>query len=146
MSAVQVSPNASWVGWADGAPVSLLMALFVPAAGWLLDLQHLTLGAQIGEGEFGGEEGTQQAVLRTDPSSGQCRTGVGCLRCTCTHTSWDPLLRKPSVCILLGLGSEDSRLHACLCHTSLVHPKQLEIMQIWAAPVGFLMERDLDSE
>ena len=27
-------------------------------AGWLLNLQHLTLGAQIGEGEFGGEQGT----------------------------------------------------------------------------------------
>lgn len=70
--------QAGWEG-SGGAPVSFSMALFVPAAGWLLDLQHLTLGAQIGEGEFGGEKGTQQAVLRTDPSSGQHRTGVGYL-------------------------------------------------------------------
>lgn len=74
MSVVQVSLSASWEGRVDSAPVSLLMALFVPAAGWLLDLQHLTLGAQIGEGEFGGEEETQQAVPRADPqldSAGQ---------------------------------------------------------------------------
>lgn len=28
-----------------------------PTAGWLLNLQHLTLGARIGEGEFGGKWG-----------------------------------------------------------------------------------------
>ena len=76
ISALRVSLNANWVGWAGGAPASLSVALFVSAAGWLLDLQHLTLGAQIGEGEFGGEEGTQQAVFRIDLSTGQCRTGV----------------------------------------------------------------------
>lgn len=129
MSTLQVSPNASWVGRAGGAPGPLSVALSVPAAGWLLDLQHLTLGAQIGEGEFGGEEGAQQAVLRADPSTGWCRAGVGCLGSSHTLTSQDPLLRKPSMCINLGLGSEDSRLHACLSHASLVHPKQLEIMQ-----------------
>ena len=35
------------------------LSLGLPStAGWLLNLQHLTLGAQIGEGEFGGEQGT----------------------------------------------------------------------------------------
>lgn len=100
MSALRVSLNVSWVGRAGGAPAFLSMALSVPAAGWLLDLQHLTLGAQIGEGEFGGEEGTQQAVFRTDLSTGQRRAGVGCLGSSHTLTSQDPLPRKPSLCAL----------------------------------------------
>lgn len=29
------------------------------AAGWLLNLQHLTLGERIGQGEFGGEMGPE---------------------------------------------------------------------------------------
>jgi hypothetical protein len=37
------------------------LGLRSPTAGWLLELQHLTLGAQIGEGEFGGETGGLKA-------------------------------------------------------------------------------------
>ena len=39
-------------------PLAALSLGLPSTAGWLLNLQHLTLGAQIGEGEFGGEQGT----------------------------------------------------------------------------------------
>ncbi|KAF0887307.1 MATK kinase, partial [Crocuta crocuta] len=38
------------------APVPFSPGIY-PTAGWLLNLQHLTLGARIGEGEFGGKWG-----------------------------------------------------------------------------------------
>lgn len=62
------------------------------AAGWLLNLQHLTLGERIGQGEFGGEMGPE--VPRG-------------------HRQMTFLDAIPAV---LGLGAVSPRLMPCIPH------------------------------